>query len=207
MPAADLRACLCDPIPEIADAARLLDAAVTAHLNKRLDLAAELIRCANMPAIREWTESLWGKGGPWSRPLPVENAPAKVPKAYRLHARMPNKAGLAALVKRDGFRCRFCGIPVVRAEVRTLIHRAYPDALPWGVGNANQHAGFQALWLTYDHVLPHSRGGSSELDNMVVACQPCNCGRSERTLEEVGLIDPRLREPIKSDWDGLERFR
>jgi hypothetical protein len=26
------------------------------------------------------------------------------------------------------------------------------------------------------------------------------------TLEEVGLADPRLREPIRSTWDGLERL-
>ena len=26
------------------------------------------------------------------------------------------------------------------------------------------------------------------------------------TLEELGLLDPRLREPTRSAWDGLERF-
>jgi 5-methylcytosine-specific restriction endonuclease McrA len=202
----EMKNCLRDPIPEIYDAARYVDAAVSAHLNGRRDIAAELFRMADMPAIRDWVESLWGKGGPWSHPVTVSGAPAKVPKEQRLPSRMPNKSGLAALIARDGFHCRFCGIPVVRAEVRTLIHREYPDAVPWETGNANQHAGFQALWLTYDHLLPHSRGGSSELDNMVVACQPCNCGRSERTLGEVGLDDPRHREPIRSTWDGLERF-
>jgi 5-methylcytosine-specific restriction endonuclease McrA len=119
---------------------------------------------------------------------------------------MPNKAGLAALIERDGFHCRFCGIPVVRAEVRTAMHRAYPDALPWGSSNASQHAGFQALWLTYDHIVPHSRGGTSDIDNMVVACQPCNCGRTELTLGECNVADPRDREPVRSLWDGLERF-
>ena len=202
-----MRNCLRDPIPEIFEAARFLDEAVTAHLANKRDVAEELIRRADMPAIREWTESLWGKGGPWSRPLTIENAPAKIAKAHRLSARMPNKNGLTVLVRRDGFHCRFCGIPVIRAEIRSLIRKSYPEALPWAAGNANQHAGFQALWLTYDHLLPHSRGGSSELDNVVVACQPCNCGRSERTLEEVGLTDPRLRDPIRSTWDGLERFR
>lgn len=201
------RPCLRDPIPEIFQAARYVDDAVSAHLIGDHRRADELIRLADMSTIRDWTESLWGKGGPWTQPVLVKDGPAKVAKAERLHARMPNKAGLAALVARDGFHCRFCGIPVVRAEVRALIQRAYPEALPWAAGNANQHAGFQALWLTYDHLIPYSRGGSSDLDNMVIACQPCNCGRSERTLEEVGLSDPRLREPVRSNWDGLERFR
>ena len=152
-----LRTCLRDPIPEIAEAARLLNEAASAHLAEKRALADELIRRANMPAIKEWTESLWGKKVvPFSRPLKIENAPRSVPKAERIYARMPGKAGLTALIQRDGLHCRFCGIPVIRAEVRTLIQRAYPEALPWAPGNANQHAGFQALWLTYDHLLPHS---------------------------------------------------
>ena len=120
---------------------------------------------------------------------------------------MPGRVTMKALIERDGYHCRFCGIPVVRAETREPIRRAYPGALRWGVTNPEQHAAFQALWLVPDHVLPHSRGGTSELDNVVIACQPCNCGRSELTLEEVGVSDPRLREPIRAAWDGLERFR
>jgi hypothetical protein len=203
----NLRTCLSDPIPEIFEAAGDLDAAVSAHLEGKRALADELIRRADVPAITEWTESLWGKGGPWSQPLPVESRLAFVPNDQRSKPRMPGRAGIAALVARDGFHCRFCGIPVVRAEMRMLMRAAYPEALRWGAGNADQHAGFQALWLTYDHLLPHARGGTSELGNMLITCQPCNCGRSNLTLEEVGLADPRLREPIRSAWDGLERFR
>jgi len=58
------RTCLRDPIPEIADAARYLDEAVTAHLNGRTDDARSLIRRADMPELREWTESLWGGNSP-----------------------------------------------------------------------------------------------------------------------------------------------
>ena len=201
-----LRICLRDPIPEIAEAAKYLDDAVSAHLSGRKDLADELIRRADIPAIREWTESLWGKGGPWTRPLPIDNPLPFVEKDQRIKVRMPGRADIAALITRDGFHCRFCGIAVVRAEVRTLIHRTYPEALPWGTSNLTQHAGFQALWLQYDHLLPHARGGGNSLDNMIIACAPCNNGRSNLTLEEVGLIDPRTREQVRSTWDGLERF-
>lgn len=203
----NIRTCLRDPIPEIFEAARHLEAAVSAHLTGNRALADELIRLADIPAITEWTESLWGSGGPWSRPLPVGNRVPYIPKEQRMKLRMPGRAATATLIARDGFHCRFCGIPVVRAEIRMLMRTAYPEAVRWGSRNADQHAGFQALWLTYDHLLPHARGGSSELENMLVACQPCNCGRSNLTLDEVGLADPRLREPIRSEWDGLERFR
>jgi hypothetical protein len=152
-----LRNYLRDPIPEIFDAAGYVDAAVSAHLAGNGKLADELIRLADMPAIREWTESLWGKGGPWTRPLAVDNRLPFLPKEQRIKVRMPDKTAIAALIARDGFHCRFCGIPVVRAEIRTLMHRAYPNALPWGNTNMTQRAGFQALWMQYDHLLPHAR--------------------------------------------------
>jgi hypothetical protein len=53
-----------EPITEIADAARYLDAAVSAHFQSRSNLAEELINLADIPAIREWTDSLWGKNSP-----------------------------------------------------------------------------------------------------------------------------------------------
>lgn len=201
-----LRTCLRDPIPAIFDAARYLDDAVSAHLAGQRGLADELIRMADDPRITEWTESLWGKGGPWSRPLTFDNPTAFVPEVQRIKARMPSQAVIATLLARDGYHCRFCGIPVVRSETRALIREAYPEAMRWGVRNADQHAGFQAMMLQYDHLLPHARGGTNEPSNMLVTCAPCNNGRSNLTLEEVGLADPRLRDPIRSNWDGLERF-
>jgi 5-methylcytosine-specific restriction endonuclease McrA len=128
-------------------------------------------------------------------------------KADREVDRMPTSAEKRELLERDGFHCRFCGIPVIRPEVRRRIRKHYADALPWGRSNASQHAAFQAMWVQYDHVVPHSRGGGSDLDNLVIACAPCNFGRMEYALEEVGLIDPRERAPIRSAWSGLERFR
>lgn len=202
-----LRSCLRDPIPEIFDAARYLDAGVSAHMAGNRRLAEELFRMADNPAITEWTESLWGKGGPWSRPLPVESPLPFIPKEARIKVRMPSKATMDEILKRDGFHCRFCGIPVVRAEIRALIYKSYPEALRWGDRNSEQHAGIQALWLQYDHLLPHARGGDNSIDNILITCAPCNNGRSNLTLEEVGLSDPRLREPVCSTWDGLERFR
>ena len=87
-----------------------------------------------------------------------------------------------------------------------LLKTLYPQVMQWGRKNIEQHAAFQAMWLQYDHVLPHSRGGNNDLDNIVITCAPCNFGRMDRLLEEVGLQDPRNREPVRSNWDGLERL-
>jgi HNH endonuclease len=199
---ATYRTCLRDPIPEIADAARYLDAATTAHSRGQPKIAEELIRLADMPAIREWTESIWANDRAFVRFRDVS-----LPTAERAKARMPTAAEKQSIHARDGYHCRFCGIPVIRREVRVRVSKFYPLALTWGSRNVEQHAAFQAMWAQYDHVVPHAKGGQNELGNMVLTCAPCNFGRMSNSLEEVGLLDPRTRQPVRSLWDGLERFR
>jgi hypothetical protein len=200
-----LRTCLRDPIPEIFDAARYLDAAVTAHLRGDPGLAGQLIRAADIPEIRDWTESLWGANSPYVKKREVPNSPLHLPKRDRIEARMPNAEERRQLHERDGFHCRFCGIPVIRKEIRVRIARAYPEALPWGRRNSEQHAAFQAMWLQYDHIQPHARGGDNSPDNLAVTCAPCNFGKADFLLDELSLTDPRDRTPVRTAWDGLER--
>jgi 5-methylcytosine-specific restriction endonuclease McrA len=59
----------------------------------------------------------------------------------------------------------------------------YPEAVPWGRTNVSQHAAFQAMSAQYDHVLPHTRGGNNDIDNIILICAPCNYGRMSYTLE------------------------
>jgi hypothetical protein len=202
-----MRSCLREPIPEIAEAAKLLDRAVSAHLAGDSESAKSLICAADLPPIRAWTESIWGSKSPYLQYRPVPHSPPTLPRNTRVVLRMPNRDEKQALHARDGYHCRFCGIPVIRKEVRKHMVVAYPEEARWGAKNAEQHAAFQAMWAQYDHILPHSRGGANDMSNMVVTCAPCNFGRMEFTLEEVGLADPRNREPAHSSWDGLERFR
>jgi 5-methylcytosine-specific restriction endonuclease McrA len=185
-------------------AAKLLDDAVTAHLGANYNRAASLISAANLDEIRQWTEGLWGKRSPHVRPRIVADAPPLVSRAERVPMRMPSLAEQKRLQERDGFHCRFCGIPVIRKAVRERIRKFYPAI--WGRKNLNQHAAFQAMWLQYDHVLPHSRGGDNSFGNLLITCAPCNYARMGFTLEELGLQDPRERGPVRSKWDGLERF-
>jgi len=204
---ADGRLCFREPIPEIADAARFLDAAASAHLRGRSDLAEELIRLADIPEIAAWVESILGSKSPYVQYRDVSDAQPHVSKEERVTVRMPRQAEKHSLHLRDGYCCRFCGIPVIRRAVRDRIRKLYPRALRWGKPNVERHAAFFAMRVQYDHVVPHARGGNNDIDNIVITCAPCNFGRMSYTLEEVGLADPRLREPVTSTWDGLERFR
>ena len=100
-------------------------------------------------------------------------------RGVRALARMPTAAEKALLHQRDGHHCRFCGIPVIRAEVRKRMKAAYPQALSWATRNTECHAAFQAMWAQYDHVVPFNRGGLNDLENLVITCAPCNFGRMQ----------------------------
>ena len=203
----DARMCFRESIPEIAEAARLLDAAVSAHLEGDRVRAAYLIKQADIPEVKEWGYSLWGANSPYIQYQEIPNAGPILSKGERLKIRMPTAAEKRQLLQRDGYHCRFCGIPVIRTEIRQRFVHAYPELEIWGKTNDKQHAAFQTMWVQYDHILPHAKGGGNELSNMVITCAPCNYGRMNYTLEEVNLIDPRTRSQIVSEWDGLERFK
>ena len=68
--------------------------------------------------------------------------------------REPIPAGLRfAVLRRDGFRCVYCG-------------RGDSD-------NVKLHL---------DHLVPVARGGKTEIANLVAACQDCNLGKSASDL-------------------------
>lgn len=72
-----------------------------------------------------------------------------------------------AVLKRDGFRCAYCGITAM-AEL-----------------------------LQVDHVIPQSKGGTDDIENLVTACARCNVGKSDVLLEELSPSMPtaqKLRE-------------
>lgn len=41
--------------------------------------------------------------------------------------------------------------------------------------------------LTFDHVLPRSRGGITSWENVVAACSPCNLRKAAKTLKQSGM--------------------
>lgn len=69
---------------------------------------------------------------------------------------------------RDGFTCQYCG---ARAPTEDL---------------------------TFDHVIPRSRGGKTCWENIVTCCIACNGAKADRTPAEAGL-ELRAR-PRKPHW-------
>jgi hypothetical protein len=58
------------------------------------------------------------------------------------------------VLKRDRFKCRYCGAPS------------------------------RAAWLQVDHVIPVAKGGKTVIENLITACEPCNGGKSANLLTE-----------------------
>lgn len=197
-----------EPIPEIFQAWDSLNRAVDAHLMGDTQSAHDFFKDADSIPVRNWLNP------GWSRPdlHVVTRDPAgdtrEVPNSLRDPDRNIAPSIRAAVLKRDGYRCRYCGIPVVSAEIRKLACRLYPDAIPWEQYNPmRQHAGFACLWLQFDHVVPHSHGGRSSTENVVISCALCNFGKDKYTLLQLNLSDPREYPPVATSWDGLERFK
>lgn len=86
----------------------------------------------------------------------------------------PIRWSRANLYARDDFSCCYCG---------------------------HKH-GFSGL--TYDHVLPRSRGGRTTWNNIVTACKPCNKQKGSRTPEEARMC--LRKKPTRPGWAPTRLF-
>jgi 5-methylcytosine-specific restriction endonuclease McrA len=94
----------------------------------------------------------------------------QVPRVIRLltYDRLPRtkiKFNRRNIFARDGNRCQYCG-------------RRFPTGE-----------------LSLDHVMPRSRGGGTDWENIVCACVRCNVRKGGRTPSEAGM--KLTRPPIK----------
>jgi len=97
----------------------------------------------------------------------------QVPAVVRLHKafrrhRKPVKFSRVNIYARDGHRCQYCGATC-------------------GIDR-----------LTYDHVLPRSRGGRTTWDNIVSCCVTCNARKANRTPAEARMA--LLSTPSRPTW-------
>ena len=79
--------------------------------------------------------------------------------ALRSYIVLPRRPAFSRsnLFLRDRFRCQYCG------------------------------RRFKSEDLTFDHLVPRSRGGRATWTNIVTACMACNFAKSNRTLTESGM--------------------
>jgi 5-methylcytosine-specific restriction endonuclease McrA len=77
---------------------------------------------------------------------------------------------------RDSFECQYCG------------------------------DGFPAHDLTFDHVIPRSRGGLTSWTNVVAACGPCNLRKGSKLPRECHML-PRQEPRAPTSWELQDNGR
>ena len=182
----------------------LMSEAADLLLDRRVHEATAKIVQANIRSLREWFHYEAQKTTLVLRRHGIERS--KLPKPPKeLKTEGDAKAQIKKSVfGRDRWHCRFCCIRVIDPQIPKHLSGIFSE-FPWGSANLEKHACL-AVRASHDHVLPRSWGGSNDDANLVTACWPCQFSRMEHRIEECGISDPREREPIRSDWDGLLRF-
>ena len=193
------------PMLEHSLAADFLSQAADVLLSAQIEHARTLVVKADFAVLREYAQKIAGKYDEAIHQFrEVPDAPPR--SKNKVKQRMPSKGAARAIFERDGWRCRFCDVRVISTEAIRVLDARFPEEIRNRAPMRNIHGGIRALAVSLDHVLPHSRGGDNSDGNLVAACGPCQFGRNQWTLEEVGFGDPRDRAPIVDDWDGLKRL-
>lgn len=87
--------------------------------------------------------------------------------------------------KRDGWTCRGCGFRQTNDERLAAV-----EAVHAGTGTFDR-------WLTIDHIVPWSIGGSHRLENLQTLCNVCNAEKDNR-CDPDDIIPIRLRKKFKA---------
>jgi 5-methylcytosine-specific restriction endonuclease McrA len=70
----------------------------------------------------------------------------------------------------------------------SLLRVQIPDDLRWKIYARDnftcRYCGANGVPLSLDHVIPHAKGGTATIDNLVAACRPCNSAKGARTPQE-----------------------
>lgn len=109
--------------------------------------------------------------------LRSESLAVPIPLVIRLvyYVRIPRNFSLPlsrrTVLARDHYTCQYCGIQMAKAH------------------------------LTIDHVLPRSRGGETNWENVTTACGPCNRRKGNRTPDEARM--PLVRQPRRPRYLAL----
>lgn len=78
---------------------------------------------------------------------------------------------------------------------------AYPtrDLIYKRDGHTCQYCGAKEN-LTLDHIIPSSRGGTNDWDNLTTSCKPCNLRKGSKLLEDT---DMKLMSQPSKPWNKI----
>jgi len=101
-------------------------------------------------------------------------------------------------------------IPVVMKLIK-IIRTIYRTKVPFSKKNVMIRDGFRCQYcqsnskLTIDHIIPVSRGGKTEFENCVAACQTCNNRKGNKLPSEAQLY--LKKQPIAPTISEFTRLK
>lgn len=110
-------------------------------------------------------------------------------KSVTFTMKCPSVVRLLKYVKRTNKRVKFSRINVFSRDSFTC---QYCQAQP---GTSE---------LTYDHVIPRAKKGTTVWENIVTCCLPCNYKKGDRTPEEAGM--KLLKKPVRPKEKPYNEF-
>ena len=145
--------------------------------------------------LREWFSVHGQNSGVWRRK--AFNAPTPMPNG-RLDLVTKLDPFEVAIFTRDNYHCRYCGSNViVKKDFKKMQSLLGENEFPLKGTNETRSGYYLMLRATLDHVVPRSLGGATDEGNLVTCCWNCNYGKSNYTLEQIGLDDPFTRAPSR----------
>jgi 5-methylcytosine-specific restriction endonuclease McrA len=100
------------------------------------------------------------------------------------------------LFNRDNYHCRYCGSKVIaKKDFKKMQRLLGEESFPLRGTNEGRSGFYLIFCATLDHVYPRSLGGATDEENLVTCCWSCNYGKSNYTLEQIGLDNPLGRMP------------
>lgn len=180
----------------------LLKTAFAAAARGDVAAAVEAITAFPDSEVRQWCiEHGQGSGRVRHRML---GEPGPNESGHPVGPRAPRRGLAVRVFERDRYQCRYCGLHVVPRELFVAFGSVVgKDRFPTERENSRRHGARLAFGAQLDHVMPYSAGGQTALDNIVTACWSCNFGKTRFQVEQIGIIDPRMRPPSPEQWDGF----
>jgi len=196
---------LCDRPFDFQLSFQQLEKAIEFAVNGQRDLGLEHLNMTRHLEIREWFITSAQVAGP-RRHAELGHLEAQEPEipAEEQDTRDIPVPLARTILDRDRYQCRYCHIPVIyKTEAKKLQVLFGTENFRVSKSNRIAHGTLRAFYNSFDHVLPLSRGGTTSLDNLVTACYPCNFGKDNFTLNQLGLLSPFESMPNESKHDGF----
>jgi len=123
---------------------------------------------------------------------------------FERHNGASAKRRLSAAERQRRSRSRHARVTLPRPFVRAIMSRDNFQCVYCGRQSDAKREGTKKSLLSIDHLVPASRGGLNNTENLVTCCQQCNNEKNDRTPDEWDLLPAFLQSGVSYDKERHE---